>query len=498
MLAERRRILCLVGVGSILGLISPSATLTDPVSGRSIAYPAFAVAVQARAEALRQAGIGEGGRVVLTAADPLAYFVDLFAIWLSGACAVCASGTYTLPEREALARKFTPRLWIGAGAPTGVESLAPASLDVPTDARRTTAGERTDLDADALILLTSGTTGAPKGIVHTLRSLQARVAQNLAHIEHADLAVGLDLLPLHFGHGLIGNCLTVLVAGGQLVLRPEPGIDGLARLGETIDRFGVTFLSSVPALWRVVLKTSRPPSKGTLRRVHVGSAPLSVEQWNAICQWSRTRCVLNMYGMTEAANWISGYSAEDDPIADGLVGEPWGGEFRVRLDDGKISPQGRGELLLRSPSLMKGYFGDPELTARAISGGFLTTGDIAELDENGSARLVGRLRDEINRAGLKISCAEIDLLLERHPQVRDACAFPIQDAVLGEIVGVAVVVEGALDEAALREWCSTRIRKEAIPARFFQVSEIPTNERGKRNRDRVRETCLAAARETAV
>jgi acyl-CoA synthetase (AMP-forming)/AMP-acid ligase II len=492
---HRRRALWFVGVGSILGLISPLATLIDAASGRSLAYPVFAEAVKTRALILREMGIGRGDRVVLTAADPLGYFVDLFAVWLCGAAAVCASSSYTPSEREALARKFTPRLWIGPCAPAAIENLATASADIGGEAILPGEIEAEDLDADALILLTSGTTGAPKGIVHTLRSLQARVTQNLAHMDRADLAVGLDVLPLHFGHGLIGNCLTVLAAGGKLVVQPEPGIDGLARLGETIDRFGVTFLSSVPALWRVVLKTSRPPSGGTLRRIHVGSAPLSVAQWNAICKWSGTRRVLNMYGMTEAANWIAGHSAEQEPIADGLIGRPWGGEFKVRRDDGSLASKGRGELLIASPSLMKGYFGQPELTAQALQDGFLATGDIAEIDEYGFARLVGRQRDEINRAGLKISCVEIDLLLERHPQVRDACAFPIEDAVLGEVVGVAVASEdgSAIDVAALREWCSRNIRKEAVPARFFQLAEIPANDRGKRSREKVRELCLATA-----
>jgi acyl-CoA synthetase (AMP-forming)/AMP-acid ligase II len=450
-------------------------------------------AADARAQELAEAGVGRGDRVVLIPANGLAFFVDLFAVWMRGAVAICAPPSLTANECEQVARFVEPRLWIGKAAPNGIPTLAPPGFDSYRGPPTSTAGLGS-LDDPALILLTSGTTGKPKGVVHTQRSLQARMALNLAHIARADLATGLDVLPLHFGHGLIGNCLTVLAAGGRLVLQPDPGIDGLARLGDTIDRFDVTFLASVPALWRVVLKTSAPPSRGTLRRVHVGSAPLSAELWRAICDWCGIHRVLNMYGMTETANWIAGHSAEHGSLADGLVGRPWGGSIRVRTDDGAVVTCGRGELVVSTPSLMAGYLAESQATT-ALTGNWFNTGDVGEIDAHGHVRLLGRVRDDINRGGIKISCDEIDLLVERHPSVREACAFPIDDATAGEIIGVAVVMEEGhdLDAAGLRDWCSCNIRREALPDRFFPVRMLPQTDRGKRDRRRVRELCLQVA-----
>lgn len=148
--------------------------------------------------------------------------------------------------------------------------------------------------------------------------------------------------------------------------------------------------------------------------------------------------------------------------------------------------------MVATPALMQGYFEQPELTARAIAGGWFATGDIGEIDGDGRIRIVGRLKHEINRAGVKIPAEEIDLLLERHPQVREACAFALADAVLGELVAVAVVAadQNAIDRDAIKDWCAQHIRREAVPARIFVLDELPRTDRGKLNRDRVRAACL--------
>lgn len=479
---------------AILSTFPSSCEIIDAREGPALSLSCPFAAVAEREKTLTNAHVGAGDRLVLVPTQPLGFFADLFAAWNFGAVAVCASPSLTAGECERVNQLVRPRLWLGSEGPAGVPSLGSVAFKAPRAADPALMPGSYGLDDAALILLTSGTSGTPKGVVHTLRSLQARLALNLAHIGPADLAVGLNVLPLHFGHGLIGNCLTVLAAGGRLVLHPEPGIDGLARLGEIIDTFDVTFLSSVPAMWRVVLKTSPPPRRRTLRRVHVGSAPLSAELWSAICDWCGIRRVLNMYGMTEAANWIAGHSAENGPPADGLVGRPWGGAVRVRTESGAILERGSGEILLASPTLMSGYL-DHRKPEQLLPGGWFYTGDIGEISGAGEIRLLGRVREDVNRGGIKIYCAEIDLLLERHPLVREACAFPLEDAVHGEIVGVAVVPESGqkIDLAALRKWCSEHIRREAVPDRFFVLDALPSTERGKRLRGKVREFCLAGS-----
>jgi acyl-CoA synthetase (AMP-forming)/AMP-acid ligase II len=293
-------------------------------------------------------------------------------------------------------------------------------------------------------------------------------------------------LPTSFGHGLIGNALTPLLSGGDIVLHPL-GLPLAQNLGQVIDRYRIGFLSSVPAFWRLALKFSNAPAESTLARVHVGSAPLSADLWAKIAEWTRVD-VVNCYGVTELANWVAGASSRFDGIADGMVGKLWGGVAAVKDSAGAIQVAGEGELLLRSPSVMSGYLRRPDLTAEVIVDGWYHTGDTARIDERGLIRLTGRVKDEINRAGLKVQPAEIDALLEAHPAVGEACVFGVDDAVSGEIVAAAVHIAAGENVSAetLAQWCATRLRREAIPERWFMVDKLPRNERGKINRDAVR------------
>jgi acyl-CoA synthetase (AMP-forming)/AMP-acid ligase II len=349
-------------------------------------------------------------------------------------------------------------------------------------------------DAPALMLFTSGTTGDPKGVVHTFAGLAARVAHNHRHIARANMRRSLCVLPTHFGHGLIGNCLTPLLAGGDLLLAAGGGVATPARLGPILDDHAVTFMSSVPSFWRLALKMSPGPALRTIAQIHVGSAPVSAELVGAIAAWAGTDDVRNMYGLTETANWVAGSSARERPPEDGLVGCMWGGEAAVRLSDGVIAGAGAGagEILLRPPAVMSGYFRRPDLTAAAMRDGWYHTGDLGTIDAAGAIRITGRQKHEINRGGIKVSPEEMDLLLERHPEVLEACTFALPDAIAGEIVAVAIEREpsSTVSSEDLRRWCAERIRRECIPERWFFLVEIPKTDRGKLNRDMVRARCL--------
>jgi acyl-CoA synthetase (AMP-forming)/AMP-acid ligase II len=136
---------------------------------------------------------------------------------------------------------------------------------------------------------------------------------------------------------------------------------------------------------------------------------------------------------------------------------------------------------VQSPSMMLGYWQRPDLDEAAFADGWFRTGDIGELDGHGNLILVGRSKSEINRGGIKIQAEEVDMLLERHAAVAEACAFGIPDAIAGEAVAAAIVLaEGAtFDPEALKAWCRERARDEAVPSRLFAVAAIPRNDRGK-------------------
>lgn len=447
----------------------------------------FASEVTNRAAALTAANIASGSTVIIAHSGSARFFADLFGVWALGCTAACIDAALTETEVENLIGFVEPAAVLVDKAAPGTRAGVPV-YRLAAAARSTTPGpvQNGDLDRPALVLLTSGTTGDPKGVVLSFRALLNRIALNRDAIGPAVRMRTLVTLPTSFGHGLIGNALTPLMSAGDIVLHPL-GLPLAQNLGEVIDRYRIGFLSSVPAFWRLALKFSNAPAESTLARVHVGSAPLSADLWAKIAEWTRVD-VVNCYGVTELANWVAGASSRIDGIADGLVGKPWGGEAAIRDSTGAIRGTGDGELLVRSPSVMSGYLRRPDLTTKVLVDGWYHTGDTAHIDERGLIRLTGRLKDEINRAGLKVQPGEIDALLETHPAVAEACVFGMADAVSGEIVAAAVRLahEENVSAEALAQWCATRLRREAIPERWFMVDKLPRNDRGKINRAAVR------------
>jgi len=472
-------------------------TIVELATGEEWGAERLRAEIERRARALHRMGVGPGSTVVIAHGGTAGFFSDLLAAHRLGACAACVNPALAAPELENVCGFLHPAcvLVSGTGPAANVEAPIVDLAGESGTAPPVPAGTAGRLDDPALILFTSGTTGDPKGVVLTFRALLARVSLNRAFIGDAALARTLCVLPTHFGHGLIGNGLTPLLAGHTLLLGGGVGLATAAALGRTIEERRVTFLSSVPALWKLALKTSAPPPPGVLRRVSIGSAPLSADLWRSVVTWSGTDDVANMYGITETANWLAGASARDHEPEDGLLGTMWGGWFAVRDDAGRILPEGEGEILVMSPSVMAGYHRRDDLTALAIRDGWYHTGDVGRLGPDGVMRLTGRIKHEINRAGMKIHPEDVDLLLERHPDVIEACAFGIPDAASGEIVGVAVkLADGATADApVLRAWAGERVRRESVPERWFLVEEIPKTDRGKINRDNVRTACLPEA-----
>jgi oxalate---CoA ligase len=470
----------------MLSLLIKTGGIRDVGLGLHWDAPTLANEIAHRVAVLSRMGIGRGAMVAIAHSGSARFFADLLATWTVGAAAVCLDPTLTPGELRTVVEFAKSRVLLVDGAISAGRSLVPI-VDLASESAEILSNPVPvfELDDLALVLFTSGTTGAPKGVALSFRALQARIDANIAAIGTAALARTLVSLPTHFGHGLIGNSLTPLLAGGDLVLHPL-GIAMANDLGSIIDEHGITFMSSVPALWRLALSRSRPPANCSLLRVHVGSAPLSAGLWSEIACWSNAE-VVNCYGTTETANWIGGASSRDG-IAEGFVGKLWGGRAAVLDEGGSIHHAGTGEIVIQSPSLMSGYLYRPDLTRAALEQGWYRTGDRGSIDPQGRVWLMGRIKDEINRAGFKVQPAEIDALLESNPAIAEACVFGISDPLGGEAVAAAVRPRRDADVSPqiLQAWCLARVRREAVPEQWFFVSEIPRTARGKVSRDAVR------------
>ena len=307
--------------------------------------------------------------------------------------------------------------------------------------------------------------------------------------------------PTHFGHGLICNALFPWLSGCDLFIMPPFRPETIARLGTIIDENRITFMSSVPALWRLALRIAKPPGLHALSRVFVGSAPLSAALWNDIAAWAGSARVMNAYGITETGSWLAGTTVGDFTPEDGLIGVPWGGVIAVlnsrdpavALDrDAVCAPGESGHVWTLTPALMRGYLDRDDLTAQVVSHGWFATGDIGVIDDRGWLVLRGREREEINKGGMKVYPGDIDGVIERFAATLDVCSFAYADPLLGEDVGVAVALKQH-DDSTLRDlhqWARQHLAAHQLPQRWYVLEEIPRTSRGKVNRAQIAEHCV--------
>ena len=483
--------------------------LVEPISGRRWTARDVARRVDARIEDYRARGIKPGDRVFLHFGNCCEFFVEVLAVWKTGGCAIPIDTRFTPFEIETLAAWSRPRFsaWLGDADVDVLPSLLNLGVDV-LDATRTlpatvatarpAAGFR--LDDDALILFTSGTTGQPKGVVHTHRSLLARWVSLRDHLGVDAFRRTLCLLPTHFGHGLICNSLFPWLSGCDLHVLPPFKPEIIAQLGSVIDEHEITFMSSVPAVWRLAKRIAQPPRRESLAQVFIGSAPLSASLWDEAQQWSGARRVVNSYGITETGSWLAGTTVPDFTPEDGLIGESWGGAVSVLKSSepqAVDSPESickageSGHVWVKTPALMRGYLDRDDLTAKVVRQGWFLTGDIGVIDDRGWLYLRGREREEINKGGMKVYPADIDSVIERLAGITDVCAFAYPEELVGEDVGVAVVLAESTDAALLDlfDWATRHLARHQVPQRWYVLSEIPRTSRGKVNRSSVGERC---------
>jgi acyl-CoA synthetase (AMP-forming)/AMP-acid ligase II len=479
-------------IASLLSTGEDRAPALSTVDGVVLDWATLRDEVDRLAAQLRAAGIGAGDRVAIVLPNGPEMALTFLAATRAG-CAAPLNPAYREEEFRFYLGDLEPSALITregeagaahAAAPRGTMTIAvggdAASLDLHAGGSRASRKSQPTESDVALVLHTSGTTSRPKIVPLRQRNL-ARSARNIA----ASLDLGaadrsLNVMPLFHIHGLMAGLLAPLSAGGSVVA--TPGFDAF-RFHGWIDGRRPTYYTAVPTMHQMVLARAPAPRQTTLRFVRSSSAPLPVPVLEDL-QTLFDVPVVEAYGMTEASHQMACNPLPPRPAKPGSAGVATGIDLAV-LDeaDSPLPPGERGEVAIRGGTVIDGYENNPEANAAAFTSGWFRTGDEGYLDEDGYLFLTGRLKEQINRGGEKISPLEVDDVLLRHPAVAEAVTFAIPHDKLGEEVGAAVVLEDGHEttKQELRAFVSARLAASKVPRVVF-VDELPKGATGKLQR----------------
>lgn len=467
---------------------------------RRLSYGALAVEARRFAETLAARGVGRGDRVAILLPNSIEAVVAWYGAWIAG-CVVVPLNV------QARARDFAP--WLahsearavvheaGNAAVAGALDEIGASGVLRVSVTKSKAGEgaaiewltsaaaasarSTDLDAElALVLYTSGTTGRPKGVMLSHANLAANVDAIIAYLGLTGADSIVSSLPFYYSYGA-SVLNTHLAVGARLVI--EPNLVFPHVLVETMARERVTGFSGVPStfallLQRVKLDKYDLSSLRYVTQAGGGMAPALTRRVRDT--WPGARLFI-MYGQTEATARLTWLPPErlDDKL--GSAGVPIAGmELEVRREGGERAAPGEvGEVWVRGASVMLGFLNDEAATRDVIREGWLRTGDMGHLDEEGFLFLAGRRSDMIKSGANRIHPADIEEVIAELPDVVEVAVVGVDDEVLGQAIKAFVVASSPIAPDRIKAHCRDRLAVYKIPKSIEFVSSLPKTASGK-------------------
>ncbi|HEY6331502.1 MAG TPA: AMP-binding protein [Blastocatellia bacterium] len=497
--------------------------LFDQATGRVFTYLEFQRAVNRTANLLVSLGVRKGDRVSIFLTNRWEYLVLYFGCFEIGAWAGPINALLQPAEVEFLLTHSGTHVAITEAALLPIISIAARNTEVE---HMVIVGDRAPMESpfdlpvtwynevlgdfpdrvepayissgdEAVIIYTSGTTGKPKGVMLTHGNLLANAQQIAEWLRLTDADRSMIIMPLFHANALMTTTLAALWAGGSIVLAPR---FSASRHWSTISEYGVTYFGSVATMLSMLNNTypgglagetvDGTPGKvagntpaeiplAGLRFALCGSAPVPVEVMKRFEELFRCP-VIEGYGLSEST-CRSTFNPIDNPRK-GSVGAPIGNEMQVFDDEDRVLGPGEiGEIVIRGTNVMKGYYRNPEATARAFRSGWFHSGDLGYRDEDGFYYVIDRKGDMIIRGGENIYPREIDEVLYQHPKIRDAATIGVPDPLYGEAVRSFVLLRDGetADEAELISFCQERLAAFKCPKTIEFLNDIPKGPTGK-------------------
>ena len=470
--------------------------------GQSITYETLNQLSIAAAKILSEAGVGKQDRVALVLPNSIAFPVWYYATLRIGAIAVSINTRLSSSEVEFILGDCKAAAVVCADGSNVVQTPVAARMVVSIDGRTCDGHELVfnefqdndwvddDPDAPALILYTSGTTGFPKGATLSHQNVRSNVFafNHLCNMQPHDRV--LLAVPLFhcFGQNALLN--SVLNVGGTLVVQQKFDLNETKQL---ISDHRITQLYGVPTMFQLLLDSCSPEDLSTVNYCFSAAAPLSIQTSQS---WlDKFGLPINEgYGLTETSPFASynhrfsykiGSIGSAIDLVEMKVVDP---ETAIEKQPGEL-----GEIAIRGPNVMLGYWNRPQETGECIRNGWFHSGDIGRMDDQGMFYLVDRVKDMIAVGGLKVFPAEVERVLNEHPAVFENAVVGIQDPVMGEKVVAFVVLEQSnggekqLQINSLVDHAKSQLGSYKLPRKVIIVDELPRNPSGKILKTRLRE-----------
>jgi acyl-CoA synthetase (AMP-forming)/AMP-acid ligase II len=478
---------------------SDRPALVDGPSGRTVSYGELVGAVRGLAAGLAARGIGKSDVVALYMPNLPEYAVVFHGVCSAGATNTTVNPLYTVGELAHQLRDSGARMLVAvppfletareAAAEAGVEEVVvvgEAEGATPLAELIDVGGEPPEVDVDpaedlAVLPYSSGTTGLPKGVMLTHRNLVANLGQMQARLGLGPDDVVIGVLPFFHIYGMTVIMNLSLREGAAVVTMPRFDLDQFLEL---IESHRVTHAFVVPPIALALAK--HPAVEGrdlsSLRIVMSGAAPLGAELADQVGE--RIGCVVMQgYGLTETSPVTHCVPPDPQRVKPGSIGPPLA-DTECRVVDPEsgedVAPGARGELWIRGPQVMRGYLNNAEATAATIDDeGWLHSGDVAVVDDEGYFAIVDRLKELIKYKGFQVPPAELEALLITHPAVSDVAVIGIPDEEAGELPKAFVVCGADATDDELFDFVAERVAPQKRVRLIERVDEIPKSPSGK-------------------
>jgi acyl-CoA synthetase (AMP-forming)/AMP-acid ligase II len=425
---------------------------------------------------LRDWGIQPGDRVAIRLGNGADWCIAFFAIQMAGAVAVPVNTRFTESEIEYVVKDSGSKFVFLPGQPL----LHGSSLVIENQEHRDVAA----------IFYTSGTTGFPKGAMTTHEGFLSNIenARRVSVLPFDGSTRTLVSVPLFHVTGCNSQFLVSCEGAGTTVIMPSFNVQSFLKL---IEAERINALTSVPAIYWLAMNQPnfREVNTSAIIRVSYGGAPIAPDLVGRIIEAFPNARVGNGFGLTESSSVATFLPHEYARLRPETVG------FAVPVVDlkldGVMPGSDVGELLMRGPNIVKGYWNKPEATAETFAGGWLRSGDMARLDEQGFVQIVDRKKDMVNRGGENVYCVEVENALAAHPAVFEVAVVGVPDKMMGEKVGAAVVLKPTANAEAgdILQHARKHLADFKVPQYLVLRTEVlPRNPGGKILKKQLRET----------